>query len=383
MEVVPVSWFGRIALAAYALLAVALTAVVAVLAAGSGPRSGSGEGADAALEAPPSVYAYLNVAHSADGSSTDTRLVLMDGAEFIGAEDVDLAAEPAFTADGAFVFSHLTLTDEILALSVSTGESLTVACEGCGDHFAKCNCEAVVPFGGSEIAWLDAENRLMRADLAADEPVAEPTETVLPDSEDPVFQPFLLAGTDGLAVAAYPLESFDAAAPIFLVPLEGEPRRIDDVRPDSVDEAAFSPDGASVALTGDAETACASVTVVDVASGTARTSPLHSEEGATCESLDALVMDLWWDPDGALNTYAELGDDLGGGFWQRRLEGEAWTDVAGRSHTFDSGAVVTVSSPERYTTWGVLNFEWDGASERIDDDVEAVTVAPEGAAALR
>lgn len=366
-----------------ALFTVAVTIAVIVLAGSSGPRSDSGAG-EAASDGPPNVYAYMKVEYSADWTEVDTRLVLMDGTELIGATDLAVADDPVFTLDGAYAFTHADLLDEITAVSVSTGDQITVPCEGCGDHFAKCNCQTVVPFGGSTIAWLDPENRLVTADLAAETPSPQPTETVVPVSENSVYQPMLIAGTDGLAVASYPHGSFDATAPVYLVPLEGEPRLIDAVRPDSVDEAAFSPDGARLALTGDTETACATVTVVDVGSGKAETSPVLAQPGEECEDRDANITDLWWSPDGTLNTQIQMADNV---LYQRHLEEAQWIDSqlngSAQSLALPTGAALTLTQNDDANGGRTLRFEHEGESERIDRSIRGITAAPEGAAAHR
>jgi hypothetical protein len=145
------------------------------------------------------------------------------------------------------------------------------------------------------------------------------------DFVDEVIHPQLIAGTDGLAVASYPGESFDAAAPIFLVPLEGEPRRIDAIRPDSVDQAAISPDRSQVALTGSREFACATVTLVHLASDTGETTPVQAQPGTTCEREDAYISALWWDADGSLYVEFESADEVIDLDVRRRFEdGGGW-----------------------------------------------------------
>lgn len=39
-------------------------------------------------------------------------------------------------------------------VSVDSGETTTVLCEGCKDRQTECRCQFVAPIGGSEIAWL-------------------------------------------------------------------------------------------------------------------------------------------------------------------------------------------------------------------------------------
>jgi len=194
----------------------------------------------------------------------------------------------------------------------------------------------------------------------------------------------LIAGTDGLAVAAYPHESFDATTAVHLVPLEGEPQLIDAVRPDSVDEAAFSPDGARLALTGDSEITCATVTVVEVASRTAETSPILAQPGEECEERDANLTDLWWSPDGTLNTQVQLAT---GGRDQKHLEGAQWIDTPMdgdvQSLALPTGGALALSMTDDVTGGQTLYFEHDGDSERIDRSIRGITAAPEGAAEHR
>jgi hypothetical protein len=129
----------------------------------------------------------------------------MDGTEYIGSKTTPFGDEPRFTRDGAYVYSRMHESNVIAAISVSSGEAFEVPCPGCDERNSGCSeCTGVVPMGGSLIAWLDAENRLTYADLAAESPVPQPTEIVVPTTNDAYDQellPFLIAGTDGLAIA--------------------------------------------------------------------------------------------------------------------------------------------------------------------------------------
>jgi WD40 repeat protein len=279
------------------------------------------------------------------------------------------------------------LLDEITAVSVATGDVISVPCEGCDERFSGCSCSPIVPFGDSRIAWLDADNRLVWADLAEETPTVQTTETVVPTAPE-AFEdaPLLVAGTDGLALAGYPRELWDVS-PIYLVPFEGEPRRLDGIRPDSVETAVFSPDGSQLAITGQDSYSCTTVTVLDVASEQGETSPVSAESGAVCETKDVYITSMWWDPDGTLNVYVQPDDSAGGENVHRRLEDGQWTDAAEdadmATYRFGSGATVAVSSANAdgdETLDRVLEFAFEGDSGRIDHSVSSVVVAPPGAA---
>lgn len=379
------SRMSRSVLAAFALFTAAVTVVVVVLAVSAGPYSGP---AEAAPDSPPNVYAYMKVEFQGDDwSDTESRLVLMDGTEYIGGVHMILGDTPQFTHDGAYVYTRPILLDEITAVSVATGDEITVPCEGCDERFSGCSCSPIVPFGGSRIAWLDGDNRLVWADLAEEAPTVQTTETVLPTAPD-AFEddPLLVAGTDGLALAGYPNELRDPT-PIYLVPMEGEPRLLDGIQPDSVDFALFSPDGSRLALSDKDRYTCTTVTVLDVASGAAETSPVSAAPGSACETKDVYVGSMWWDPDGTLNAYVQPDDAAADEHVHRRLEDGRWVDAAEgagvATHRFDSGATVAVSSGAadvHKTLDQVLEFAFDGESERIDHSVNSIVVAPPGAA---
>lgn len=331
-------------------------------------------------EGTPAVYAYIRIDFGQTIYDSTSRLVLMDGEEFIGAETFVLAQDPVFTLDGEFVFVRASFLNEITAISVSTGETVTVPCEGCDDHFLECHCQAVVPVGGSMIAWLNASDRLVYADLAADPPTVHETSTVLPTEVrwgDEVIHPQLIAGTDGLAVASYPGESFDASAPIHLVPLEGEPTRLDAIRPDSVDQAAFSPDGAQVALTGDREFTCTTVTVVDIASGAGETTPVSADPGTTCERQDQIITAMWWDTEGLLNVIFESSEDDVDAPVHRRLEDGLWVDAETTdTYPLNADTALQIRDLDDEVNHSILELVTNGEPQRIDYNVSAVTLAP-------
>jgi hypothetical protein len=394
-----VSVTGRVLLGVFTLFVAGVTVMVAVLAVASGPRSDT---AEPELGGPANVYAYLKVENSGDSWATmESRLVLMDGTEYIGGEDLLLGDDPLFTLDGAYVFSRVPLLDEIVAISVADGESFTVPCEGCDDLMTECFCQGVVPVGGSRIAWLDAERRLVLVDLAAESPAPQQTGVVVPTAEgmfDPEL-PALVAGADGLALAAYPGELYGSPTPIYMVPLEGEPRKLDGVRPDSVRAAAFSADGAQVALVGTDDSTCTTITVLEVASGQGTTAPVVAEPGAACNGQDVYVNSIWWDPDGVLNAYCAPDYYAADGTaeLQRRFEGGAWVaahDDDLEQHLLDSGASVSVvrsdvpddftgDVPDEPQFFKVLEFTANGETHRIDHSVSNVVIAPPAATAHR
>ncbi|MGK5531263.1 hypothetical protein [Streptomyces sp. URMC 129] len=363
-----------------------VVAGIAVALSGCSGTAPPGDGAaPESPAAPPSsagVYAYLRVEFGDDWAETASELVVMDGAEEIGrSEPLFLATRPVFTADGRYAFTMPSLLDEIVVVSADSGETRSVPCEGCGDRQADCDCQFVAPIGGSRIAWLDGDHRLVVTDLADASPAPRQTDITLRTEDgflDERVSPSLIAGTDGAALAAYPHGSLpgDDLMPAYLVTLDGEPRRLETGRPDSIEEAAFSPDGTRVALTGSQEYACATVTVVDVASGRGETAPVSAEPGTTCDAKDVYIDSLWWDRDGGLNVTCEADDENAtAADGQRRLEGGRWVDAgtapAGEVRRLDDGtATIEGDGP------GTLVVESDGERAEIDTDVRYVTAAP-------
>ncbi|THV42229.1 hypothetical protein [Glycomyces buryatensis] len=361
------------------LLAVVVSVIVVVVrSSGDGP-------ADAESSERSSVYAYRRA--EVNGSSPTgigTRLVLMDGDDFIGSEAFPGATALQFTVDGAYVFTRALGLDEIAAISVSTGEVVTVPCQGCDEHFEECSCPGVVPVGGSRIAWVGPDGRLVYADFAAEEPSPQVTETVLPTEEsyrDDLEHPYLVGGTDSIAVTAYPSGYFPLTSPLFLVPTEGEPQRIEVDGRLNITGAAFSPDGAQLAIVG-FRSGCPTVTVVDMDSGVAGEATRVTD---SCNWRDISLDRVWWDTDGTLNAYY-LHEDEPVGVHRQLVEGE-WVDAAepGNVQTFQfSGdTALTITQLDEEAHANLLELVVGGEPERIDHNVHAVTVAPEGAANFR
>ncbi|MBB4908818.1 hypothetical protein [Actinophytocola algeriensis] len=309
-------------------------------------------------------------------------MLVMDGTEEIGRSGPLLLADrPVFTTDGRYAFTIPSFLDEIIVVSVDSGETTSVPCEGCGDRQSACHCQIVVPIGGSQIAWLAGpDNHLVRTDLAAESPAPRRTDITLPTEDgflDEKLVPNLIAGTDGAALASYPgVLPGDDLLPPYLVTIDGKPRRLAPDRPDSIDEAVFSPDGTQVALTGNQESTCATVTVTDVASGKGETAPVNAEPGTTCDGHDVYIESLWWDRDGTLNTTFEVDDaNTTAEKGQRRLEGGRWvaagTGPAGEVRQLSAGtATIEGDAP------GTLYVETDGERADIDTHVRYVTAAP-------
>lgn len=338
------------------------------------------------------VYAYLTVEFGESVQDTESRMHVMDGTEEIGrSEPLLLGDRPLFTADGRYAFVLPAFLDEIVVVSVDSGETTSVPCEGCGDRQTECHCQIVAPIGGSEIAWLAGpDNRLARVDLAAKSPTPRQTDITLPAQDgflDEKRIPNLIAGTDGAALASYPgVLPGDDLQPAYLVPLDGAPRQLAPDRPDSIDEAVFSPDGSQVAVTGNQEYACATVTVVDVASGKGETAPVSAEPGTTCERHDVYIESLWWDQDGSLNVVFEVDDEYtttentttdntAPDNGQRRLEGGRWVEAGpepGSEVRQLSAGTATIEGDAP----GTLYVEADGERTEIDTDVRYLTAAP-------
>ncbi|MFC4561102.1 hypothetical protein ACFO4E_04445 [Nocardiopsis mangrovi] len=367
-----------------AVLVVAGVAAVVVALTGSsreGPAPSEGE------SEPPvaaGVYAYMKIEFGQNLLDTQGEMVVMDGAEQIGSAPFSaLGTRPVFTDDGQYAYTLL-FGDELSVVSAETGEVVSAPCEGCSDRQLECQCQTVVPFGDSRIAWLDDDHHVVHMDLAAESPEPQQTDTTLPTEDgflDEQVSPNLIAGTDGAALAAYPggLPG-DDLMPAYLVTLDDEPRRLDSDRPDSVEEAVFSPDGSHVALTGNQERACATVTVVDVASGEGETAPVSAEPGTECDDHDVYIDGLWWDLDDALNVYFQADeddstaeDDSATEDGQRRLEGDRWVESdagpAEEVRQLRAGATAVLDD------W-TLSIETDSQRTEIDTDVRYVAVAP-------
>lgn len=361
-------WFGVV---------VAATAVALAGCTGSG----SAPSADASKSpASAGVYAYLTVEFGDSWMETKSEMVVMDGAKEIGRSGpLFLTERPVFTTDGRYAFTMPTLGDKIIGVSADGGETKSVPCEGCGDRQSDCHCRIVAPIGGSQIAWLDGDNHMVVADLAAESPTPRRTDVTLPTVDgflDKRVSPKLIAGTGGAALAAYPSESMsgDAVQPAYLVTLDDPPRRLDPGRPDSIDEAVFSPDGTRVALTGNQEFICATVTVVDVKSGKGETARVSAAQGAKCDNHDVYIDSMWWDRDGTLNVTFDADDKntaAKGG--QSRLEGGRWVESGTGPDTEKrrlSAGTATIQSDR------TLSVERDGERIEIDTDVRYLTAAP-------
>jgi hypothetical protein len=359
----------------------AATAVAVAGCAGEDPATSEDAAKSSAL-ASAGVYAYLTVEFGESWQDTESQMFVMNGTEEIGRSDPLLLAErPQFTADGRYAFTLPAFLDEIIVIAVDSGRTTSVPCEGCGDRQTDCHCQIVAPIGGSQIAWLAGpDNHLVRVDLAARTPTPQPTAITLPTEDgflDEKRLPNLIAGTDGAALASYPgVLPGDDLLPAYLVTLDNPPRRLDPGRPDSTDEATFSPDATRVALTGNQENACATVTVVDVASGTGETAPVSAEPGTTCANHDVYIESLWWDQDGSLNLTFEPDDQnttVKAG--QRQLEGGRWVET----HTGPASEVRQLSAGTATIQGdapGTLHIEADGERAEVDTDVRYLTTAP-------
>ncbi|GAB3450541.1 hypothetical protein [Actinophytocola sediminis] len=338
-----------------------------------------------AEDAPPpsaGVYAYGTVTFGESALDTESELLVMDGTKKIGSSGPLLLGDrPVFTTDGAYVYTLPSFLDEIIVISVADGEKTSVPCTGCGDRRTECRCQVVAPVGGSRLAWLEgADNHLVRVDLAAESPTPQPTDITVPTENgflDEKLMPNLIAGTDGAALASYPGKlPGDDLLPAYLVPLEGTPRRLDTGRPDSIDEAIFSSDGTRIAVTGNQEYACSTVTVVDVASGKGATAPVSAKPGTTCEQKDVYVESLWWDLDGTLNVVFEVDrENSTADNSQRRLTDGAWVD-AGTGQDNEVRQLSAGTATIQGQAPATLYLETDDDRTEIDTDVRYLTVAP-------
>ncbi|MFD6139592.1 hypothetical protein [Promicromonospora sp. NPDC060271] len=362
----------------------AVAAVVAVAVAGCSVTAPA-RPPEASGAAKVGHYAYLTIDFGEDWMTTESQMVVMDGTTELGrSEPLFLADPPEFTTDGQYVFTVPTMLDEIVAISVDGGERVSVPCEGCGQAQLDCHCQVVAPIGGSQVAWLGNDRHLMIADLADEKAQPRRTGVTVPVKDgflDEKIPPRLIAGTDGAALAAYPPSGLpgDDLLPVYLVTPDGEPRHLDTGHPDSVDEAAFSPDGGKVALYGNQEDACATVTVVDVGTGEGKSAPVHAAAGQRCREIDVYVDAMWWDPDGTLNvTYQKNRDaNLAAGptppssDGQRRLDGSRWVDAgdaSGEVHQLSGGTAAI-------DDWK-LTVSGGGDQAEIDTNVRYVTAAP-------
>jgi hypothetical protein len=221
----------------------------------------------------------------------------------------------------------------------------------------------------------------MITDLADASPTPRQTDITLPTKDgflDSRVKPHLIAGTDGAALASYPeaYATVNVVQQMYLVTPDGEPRRLDPDRPDSIDEAVFSPDGTQVALTGDQKETCTTVTVVDLTSGESETAPVSAEPGTTCDGIDVYIDSLWWDRNGSLNVTVQADDEnTTAEDGQRRLEDGRWVDAgtapAGEVRQLSAGTA-TIQGDES----GTLFIGNDGERAQIDTDVRYLTAAP-------
>ncbi|MDX3227421.1 hypothetical protein [Streptomyces sp. ME19-01-6] len=366
---------NTVILAVVGIVLAAVTALAIVLK----QTAPSGSGDEAEKPGPPRVYAYMKVDFGQDWTQTRSELVAMNGTKRIGRASFGwIGTHPAFTTDGRYVFT--TISDRVLAISATTGKVTKVPCAGCQDRSLKCQCQTVVPVGAAKVAWLDKGNHLVIADLAAKAPTPRRTATTVPTWRNMWDEaaPQLLAGTDGAVLAAYTDSLSTKTGPVYLVTLDGGPRRLAPHRPDSVESAQFSPDGTQVALAGDEAESCATVTVVNVRSGEGRTRPVKAAEGAKCHARDGYVGEMWWDPDGALNVYfqpAEKEETMNG--VQRRLAGDRWVAAnaapASQAHRLAAGATAVLSHPG-VRDRDFLYVEIGGRSTRVAREVNRVIV---------
>lgn len=380
----------------FVVVALALVMAIAVVLNRSSSPDGaaSSDGAASARDGeseragPGHTYAYLKVDFGQDWTETTSELVAMNGSKPIGRAAFGwLGTDPAFTTDGRYVFTLA--GDQVLAISASTGKVTRVPCDGCQDRSLKCQCQTVAPIGASQVAWLGRGNRLTLANLADRAPSPRRTATTVPTWRNDVGEranPHLLAGTDGAVLAAYPDSLSSGTGPVYLVPLDGAPRRLAPGRQDAVESAAFSPDGTRLALAGDQAAACATVTVVSLTTGRGKTSPVMAAANAKCATRDGYVGAVWWDPDGALNVTFQPADEEGQegqaatrSDVQRRLVGDRWVaadvDPARQAHRLVADATATLSQPG-VRGQGRLTYEAGGQRTRIQDGVNRVAVSP-------
>jgi hypothetical protein len=368
-----------VVLATVVLVAAAAVTTVVLLT-----RSDRPVGGDTGQSGPPRVYAYTMVDFGKSWMETNSDLVVMDGTRRVGRTSLGLlGTDPAFTVDGRYAFSLPMAGSEVIAISVATGKVTKVTCEGCSDRNLECQCQTVVPIGGSEIAWLDSTNHLVLADLAANTPAPRQATATVPTSRNSYkdIQPQLFAGTNGSVLAAYPDPLAEEAGPVYVVTPDDPPRQLTPNRPDGMESATFSPDGTKVALAGAGQqNTCATVTIVDIASGQGQTSPVMAAPGAICAPRDGYVGEMWWDHDGVLNAYYQPnGQDSLIGASQRRLDGDRWVaadvEPVSQAHKLNEGATALLSHPG-VRDQDVLYVEIDGHRTRIERKVNQVTAAP-------
>lgn len=331
---------------------------------------------------PPRVYAYTTIHFGQSIVETTSDLVVMNGAEEVGRTPLGgLATDPAFTTDGRYAFSLG--GNGVMAISAATGKVTSVPCEGCFDRQLECQCQTVVPFGASTVAWLDSANRLVRTDLAAKKPGQEPTATTAPtwpNDWDEQVVPQLLAGAEDTVLVGYPRSLSMQPGPLYLAGPDGQPRQLTTDRPDPVEAAEFSPDGGELAVWGAPESnECATVTVVDIAASAATTTPVATSE--PCTTRDGYVGELWWDHDGALNVYFQPDDQQTtlSGATQRTFAGDTWkaadVDKATQEHRLAEDTTAVLSHPG-IRDENDLYVVVDGKRTRVEREVNRVVAAP-------
>ena len=337
---------------------------------------GPDEAVPAAKPEPARVFAYRTVHFGQSVLDSTGDMVLMNGTRQVGRTQIGvIATDPAFTADGRYVFSLV--GDTITALS-TTGRLTQTPCDGCGDRFLKCQCQTVVPIGAATVAWVGSDDHLMSVDLAA--PGApRKSAKALPTWKNTwdTAKPHLLAGTDGAVLAAFPDTLSYDTGPAYLVTPDGAARKLAPGRTDAIRDAAFSPDGATVALAGDDDEACATVTTVDVKSGKGKTAPVHTPPGKRCKTRDGYVGRLWWAKDGSLNVYYQAKDNDLLDADQYELIGERWA-LAGaarvtQSYPLPGGATAVLDHPG-VRDQDFLFLDVSGRHVRIEAGVSRVAV---------
>ncbi|TDP90003.1 hypothetical protein EV186_111129 [Labedaea rhizosphaerae] len=350
----------------------AVVAVAAVVV-GCGPEVA----APAAKPVPQRIFAYRTVHFGQSVVDSTGDMVLMNGTRQVGRTQIGvIATDPAFTTDGRYVFDLV--GDTITAIAAATGKITQVPCDGCGDRSLKCLCQAVVPIGAATVAWVGKDEHLMSLDLAAPGPPKKSAKA-LPTWKNTwdTAKPHLLAGTDGAVLAAFPdTLSFDTG-PAYLVTPDGTARKLAPGRTDAIRDAAFSPDGKTVALSGDDDETCATVTTVDVKSGKGRTAPVHTPPGKRCKVRDGYVGDMWWAADGSLNVYYQAKDNDLLDADQYRLTGGRWA-LAGaarvsQTYPLPGGATAILDHPG-VRDQNFLFLDVDGKHVRVEDGVNRVVV---------
>lgn len=277
------------------------------------------------------------------------------------------------TDDGRFVVAIENASKanaQVSALDLHSGQRHNVSCNG---------CRSAVPAGGSAVAWLDRQNRIMKADLGtADLPQQQPYRLPAPAYTSGIDPPRLEAAQGQRLLVSEDLVQGASikGGSVTVLTMDGKAQRI---RTDNVGSIIAT--GTKIAFQLRYRPAnCPSADGVGLVASD--NLALTSTDLGTLGDNDLLrttVSDLWWGRDGSLYATMSSGPCLfaDGSVAQPglyRLDGHRWRLVdagplrALRQLTARTKAVVLEN--------GVLYTETDGKGTEIAQGVTAIDMPP-------